>query len=200
MSSPPIFTQSANTAGLTQFLEQHPKQILIFDFDDTIFTLDLPWHEYFDGLVARLAKLDPSLHEFRNIAELEHAAVDQHGDEAVRLIRAWSGQFETEKLRGVSEHSQLTNFIRTNRDNYRFFLWTSNMRASVEPVLDRTGLLPMFSKLITKDSVRYTKPNPEGFAQIHAGEPLDEFLFVGDSVNDQQAAAAVGIDFFKVAH
>lgn len=190
----------SSTADLQAFLQQHPKQNLIFDFDDTLFTLELPWHTYVDGLVERLAGLDPTLHEFRNIAELEHAAVDRHGDPAVRLIRAWSAQFETEYLEGVKEHAELTAFVRSHRDEYRFFVWTSNMRVSVEPVLERSGLLDLFELLVTKESVRYTKPNPEGFQYIHAGEPLSEFLFVGDSVNDQQAAAAVGIDFFKIAH
>ena len=79
-------------------------------------------------------------------------------------------------------------------------LWTSNVQATARYVLEDVGLISAFSAMATRDSVAYIKPHPEGWRHLYDGAPLNEYLFVGDSINDQQAAAAVGIDYFNVTY
>ncbi|MEX0895942.1 MAG: HAD-IA family hydrolase [Patescibacteria group bacterium] len=184
-----------------KYLEKNPKKVLIFDFDETLFTLELPWHIFFNGLVERLQELDPGLHEERSIVALEHRAVRQFGNKANKIINHWSNEFERQYLQGVSEHISLTNFIRKRSAEYDIFLWTSNTRGTVEPILKEVHILSYFQRTVTADDVRMIKPDPEGFDLIRTdNRPLDEFLMIGDSSNDQEAAAAAGIDFFKVDH
>lgn len=188
--------------SLTDYLQKHPKKNLIFDFDETLFTLELPWHLYLDGLVERIqTNLEPKLHEERGIVALEHQVVKKHGEQAKQLINQWAAIFEKEHLVGVTEHHSLTNFVREQHDQYQIFLWTSNMQSTVRPILKHEGLLDFFEKLVAKDDVRMIKPDPDGFSLIRSeDEPLENFLMIGDSDNDEGAAKAAGIDFFRVEH
>lgn len=186
---------------LANYLAKNPKKVLIFDFDETIFTLELPWHIFFDGLVSRLLVLDPNLHEERSIVALEHRAVRQHGDKANQIINDWSREFEKQYLRGVTEHLVLTNFIRERHADFSIFIWTSNTREIIEPILKDAELFELIERTVTADDVQLIKPDPEGFSLIYSDKhALSDYLMIGDSTNDSGAAAAAGIDFFEVKH
>jgi HAD superfamily hydrolase (TIGR01549 family) len=192
---------------LKSYLTTHPKKYLLFDFDQTIFTLILPWEIYIKELTQQLLELDPSLkelHTTHNLNDLENEAVRRHGQKAVQLRHSYSREFEKKYLQGVEEHHEMTKFINefggAGDVEYKFYLWTSNMRETVEPVLKEHNLLRYFEKLVTKSDVQLTKPEPEGFYKIFdpSHHKKEEFLMIGDSINDKNAAKNAGIDFFSV--
>ncbi len=188
---------------LEKFLETHPKKHLIFDFDQTLFTLELPWEVYIKELTAKLLELDSTLEGFaagKSLNDMENEAVRRHRATALEIRRQYSAQFEKQYLTGVVEHTELTNFIRSNKHDYSFYLWTSNMRETVAPILKEQGMDSLFTKVVTKSDVQFTKPEPEGFEMIFesAYQTKQEYLMIGDSVNDAGAAAQAGIEFFKV--
>lgn len=185
-------------SSLEIFLQSHPKKRLIFDFDETLFTLDLPWHLYNAELARQLYELDPAYPKEKSINKLENGITRKWGTQAAEIRWQYSRQFEHDNLRGVIELSDLTNFIRDNHAEYDYYLWTSNMRETVQPILQKNGLLPYFTRLVTKGDVLLMKPEPEGFELIF--EPRTQvrtdYLMIGNSKNDQKAAAAAGIDFW----
>jgi phosphoglycolate phosphatase-like HAD superfamily hydrolase len=188
--------------SLPDYLASHPKKHLIFDFDETLFTLDLPWGTYREVMKRRLWELDPTLPDDPSITAFENTAVRELGEAAARVRWGYSLEFEREYLQGVLEHHELTDFLRYHADTYHYYLWTSNMRATVEPILAEAGLLKLFTSLITKGSVMLTKPEPEGFEKIFKPDQhqREEFLMIGNSSLDRAAAVAAGIDFFLVKH
>jgi phosphoglycolate phosphatase-like HAD superfamily hydrolase len=195
-------SESSLVKSLRSYLAENPKKCLVFDFDETIFTLELPWETYFAELRRRLYKLDESLAEIDGIAQFENEAVRRLGAKARAIRDEYSAFFEREYLSEVIEHQDLTDFIRNERENYTYFLWSSNMSSTIEPELARTKLLPLFAQLICKDSVSLIKPDPEGFAQIfdETNFQRKEYLMIGNSHHDKAAAEAAGIDFFLVEH
>jgi phosphoglycolate phosphatase-like HAD superfamily hydrolase len=195
-------SETQTVKNLRGYLGEKSKRCLIFDFDETIFTLELPWEVYFAELRERLYELDPSLAEVDGMAKCENEAVRRLGEQAIALKNEYSAFFEREYLAVVTEHTDLTDFIRNERENYTFFLWSSNMRSTIEPELARTKLLPLFAKLVCKDSVSLIKPDPEGFSLIfdELNFRREEYLMIGNSHHDQAAAEAAGIDFFLVKH
>ena len=175
---------------------------IIFDFDETLFTLHLPWELYYKPIYVECLRLDRSLAQFKydHISELENEAVRRLGADFQDWVRRHSRDFETRRLEGVTEHKQTTDWIRSQSDDRQIYLWTSNMLSTVAPILTKAGLIGRFISLITKDSVQFLKPNPEGF--FHFFDPLtqarSEFLFVGDSDVDQIAAKKAGIEFQRL--
>ncbi len=186
------------------YLAKHPKKYLIFDFDHTIYSLILPWEVYLKEMPQRMLEVAPQLAgreaEFKSVNKMENEAVRLVADAAVKARHAYSAEFESEYYQGVEPHQDIINFITDNRDNYTFFLWTSNMRSTVEPILKEKGMFDIFETLVTKSDVRLTKPYPEGFSLIFNPDKHDkkDFLLIGDSHNDEGAAKAVGIDFYCV--
>ncbi len=198
---------------LQEFLQIHPKKHLIFDFDETLFTLFLPWEVYFKEIAHKLFELDPSLKTFlhgKSLNDVENEAVRRHGEVAVKLRREYAAFFEKEYLRGVEEHHALTDFIRQasseksadGAPKYHLYLWTTNMLSTVEPVLIKAGLREHFTTLVTKSDIELTKPEPEGFYQIFNSQTQkkEDYLMIGDSSNDAGAAKNAGIEFFQVNH
>lgn len=174
-------------------------QHLIFDFDETLFTLHLPWELYYKPIYVECLRLDRSLAQFKyqHISELENEAVRRLGADFQAWVRRRSQEFESRRLEGVTEHKQITDWIRQESGDRQIYLWTSNMLSTVAPILTKAGLIGRFASLITKDTVQFLKPDPEGF--FHLFDPLtqnrSDYLFVGDSDPDQIAAQEAGIEF-----
>lgn len=183
---------------LEQFLAKNSAKYIIFDFDETLFTLDLPWEKYYAEMARRLYELDPEYPKESSINKLENGMTKKWGVQAAKIRWEYSKQFETDNLRGVTEMRDLTDFIRKHHTQYQFFLWTSNMRETVEPVLQKNGLLPYFKQLVTKGDVLLMKPSPEGFTKLFDPkiQKKSDFLMIGNSNNDKEAAQAAEINYW----
>lgn len=195
---------------LTDYLHQHPKQVLIFDFDNTLFHLELPWDEYIDEVLKIIEKEAPeweaqhldSVSFVNNYIDVLVDVLGKHGDNILQKINEYSARFERERLRGYKENRELTSQLATLSKKYDLYLWTSNMEATVKNILDKHELTQYFKQLITRDKVRLIKPYPDGFELIEQAQPLEktEYLMIGDSTADKDAAASAGIDFFPITY
>jgi phosphoglycolate phosphatase-like HAD superfamily hydrolase len=188
---------------LELYLKQHPKRCIIFDFDGTLFQLDYPWKLFRAELDKKFATIDATLvedsREVRTILYINEA-VKKYGERASTMALDWSEEFERTQLKGVREHGELTSFIRTYYQRYEFFIWSSNMRHTIESLLLENGLEECFKKIITLEDVRLRKPEIEGFGLMFdpTCHQLSDFVMVGDSAYDEEASRRVGIDFVKV--
>jgi phosphoglycolate phosphatase-like HAD superfamily hydrolase len=189
--------------NLQTYLAENPKKHLIFDFDETLFTLLLPWEKYIKELTQKLLDFDPTLAEFSQgkiLNDVENEAVRRWGEPAMQIRRTYSEQFESTFLTGAEEHSELTAFVKDNHKHFECSIWTSNMRTTIMPILQKNALDQCFKKIVTKSDVSFTKPNPEGFESIFdsSTQKKTEYLMIGDSQNDRGAAQNAEIDFFHV--
>lgn len=80
------------------------------------------------------------------------------------------------------------------RRGLRLSLYTSDRAANAAAVLERLGLRRFFGAIVGGDSVKRSKPDPEGFllACEKMGAAPNESAYVGDTLDDLKMAAAGG--------
>ncbi len=189
---------------LRDYLKHNPKTHLIFDFDETLFHLLLPWEQKWDEMVlVKLAELDETIYNtYRSGGlrgtEMLNEYVMRHGDKARKVRARYETEFE-KQLTGVRVNHELVDFVKT-RPTEHMYIWSTNVRPTIENVLVEHEMLHLFDRMSTGTEVQYIKPNPAGFEQLYDGKtPLEQYLMIGDSDNDMGAAQAVGIDFLRVS-
>lgn len=191
--------------SLREYLSLHHKTHLIFDFDETIFMLLLPWRNALVYAANDLRNLDKNLYEkYENdigrLSEMQNKFVKKHGKKAKDIFIENNMRFESEHLQGVDINQELIDFINT-ATNVSLFVWSSNTRPVIEKVLKEFGIHHKFEKIITRNDVDLLKPSSEGFTLIYDQSiPKSQYLMVGDSMSDEGAAKAAGIDFFRVMY
>ncbi len=193
----------ADVIRLAQYLQEYPKKYLIFDFDDTLVTLRLPWHSYTTGIKAIIHEVDPDLvarYPGEEMKYLIHEALIKHGQRIRPRINRYRQQFEQDNLQGILRNDWLLAFLQENAANYQFFIWSSNDTHTILPVLQGSQLEALFQKIVGANDVNYTKPSPDGFYALFdpSTQKKADFLFVGDSNSDEEASRNAGIDFFKI--
>lgn len=188
---------------LEEYLQKNPKKHIIFDFDETLFYMILPWERYFEKIEEEIVKLEPELYRLcandqLSLSEFQNMFVERHGNVGLKLIIDNLAYFESTYLQEVRPNHDLIKFIRNN-NSYTYHVWTSNTYRSVEKVLKEQNLLDKFDKFASRTTLRYIKPHTEGFSQIYDPKnSKSDYLFLGNSRFDKKAANEVGIDFLFV--
>lgn len=183
------------------YLKENKKTHLIFDFDETLFNLILPWNLCHKDVMQQLKKLDKSLVEGYfsgkiNLSLFENSFVSKFPQTREIFIKSRI-KFETEHLEDVVENKELVEFIRTH--DCKYYIWSANTKEVIVSILKKAGIFEKFEKIITRDDLIMIKPDPEGFYKIYDNKtPLEAYLFVGNSKFDREAAEKVGIDFFLI--
>ena len=188
---------------LTQVLKKGNKKALIFDFDETLFFLILPWEKHRQELVEIAMELGiPNDKMAPGITTLTNQIISLYGKRGKEKVYQKAKRFEIKDLKEVLVNKELVDFVLVQRHNYEFFIWSSNMSSTIEPVLEQYNLKEVFSRVVTKDKVDLIKPYPDGFYQIHNPDKYkrSDYIMIGDSQHDQMAAERVGIDFFKIKY
>jgi HAD superfamily hydrolase (TIGR01548 family) len=77
-------------------------------------------------------------------------------------------------------------------------IFTGRTLNELNYTLDRNKVRKFFDKIVTVESVRKGKPNPEGLFKILKGRRASSAVYVGDNVDDALAARAAGMPFVGV--
>jgi HAD superfamily hydrolase (TIGR01549 family) len=187
--------------SLDKYLKENLKTHLIFDFDETIVKLLLPWDRAVIRIEEDISKLDPTIiNDYKNrkisYAMLQNLYVEKYNDLALNLILKNNPAFETEELQGYLKNDGIIDFIKEN--NYKNFIWSSNTKFVIEKILEDLNILNKFSKIITREDVKFLKPSLDGFKVIDDKvTPVKNYLFIGDSWNDKDAAKQLNIDYYQ---
>jgi HAD superfamily hydrolase (TIGR01549 family) len=187
--------------SLDKYLKENLKTHLIFDFDETIVKLLLPWDRAVIRIEEDISKLDPTIiNDYKNrkisYAMLQNLYVEKYNDLALNLILKNNPAFETEELQGYLKNDGIIDFIKEN--NYKNFIWSSNTKFVIEKILEDLNILNKFSKIITREDVKFLKPSLDGFKVIDDKvTPVKNYLFIGDSWNDKDAAKQLSIDYYQ---
>ncbi len=195
---------------LSDYLAKHKKKYLIFDFDETLFYLKLPWQIFIEKHHDYFAEIDRNLLEQlgkdHHVLGMTNIFVSRYGKDALKECLEWAEQFERDYLEKVVENKELTHFVKTASKDYRCFVWSSNFTSTITPVLENNNMHKDFELIVGRDKVRYMKPEPDGFALIKKhfksqGIPTNakDFLMIGNSLSsDKGAADNAAIDFFHI--
>ncbi len=187
--------------NLEQFLLKHPKQHLIFDFDNTLITLQLPWEILRSQLKKAVGQLDNKIvAQHQRSIPLRNAAIIKYGERAKKIINPLWESFEINYLKGAIPNLGLISFIKSHNQKYDLYIWSSNFAKTVIPLLKKYKIVNLFKKIITQEAVDLLKPFPDGFYHIFkpTHQHKKDFLLIGDNDNDRLAAQNADIDFFNI--
>ncbi len=76
---------------------------------------------------------------------------------------------------------------------------TNKERDTTTMTLEHVGLSPYFDVIVTAQDVEHPKPSPEGILKVlkMLGSQKSEAIFIGDTMNDRDAAQASGVKFVQ---
>jgi len=77
-------------------------------------------------------------------------------------------------------------------------IFTGRTLHELNYTLDRNKVRNFFGTIVTVESVRKGKPDPEGLFTILNGHPASSAVYVGDNVDDALAARAARMPFVGV--
>ena len=188
---------------LDDHLKTTNKTHLIFDFDGTLLKLVLPWEKAIRGLEKEITALDDrpyrKYHEKKlPFSLLQNYYVDKFGEKALKTLVKNEIEFETKNLKGTILNKELLNIVK-NLSGYELFVWSSNTKPTVEGLLKKHGIFNKFKRIITRENVKFLKPEIDGFRLLHdPNVSKEKYLFIGDSEFDKLAAKKAGVDFYFV--
>ena len=82
--------------------------------------------------------------------------------------------------------------------NSELAIFTGRIRHELDYTLDRNNLRPYFKKIVTVESVRHPKPDPEGLQIILDGRDPRSAIYLGDNIDDAVASKAAKVPFLGV--
>lgn len=189
--------------NLFKYILENNKKHIIFDFDKTLFKLIIDWGKYFEKIDSKLISVDKSIYsdyknELINWCEMQNLYVERYGVSMEELICSNNINSELKLYKKSIPNKNLINLI-NNLDKYFLYIWSSNTRELITKILDQNNILTNFKKIVCRNDVQFLKPKPEGFLKLkNPNVSLKSYLLIGDSINDENAAKNIGIDFYKI--
>ncbi len=171
---------------------------IIFDFDETICTLQIDWGAWSVEMDRFIRQFEPEFH-----GSLSHTAINQltrtYGPEFRRALIEKNTDLEHAHYHGYTRVDQGLALLKAVAGECNVHLWTSNNRQTVTPVMQKEGIDKLFTTTVCYNDVLYIKPDPDGFRLINTTNlPVSQFLFIGDSASDRGVCEALGIEFIDV--
>ncbi len=122
-------------------------------------------------------------------------------DEYARGLEIYERHYFSVLTRTSAPYPQVTAGLRSlSEQGFRLACVTNKSARFTLPLLERTGLASFFELTLSGDSLERKKPNPAPL--LHVCERFaitaSELLYIGDSVNDTEAARAAGCPVFVV--
>jgi len=178
---------------------------LIFDLDETLTRLDLPWDEWIEQVTASLpTDRAKKLEELLKIdgapwGEVVNEQIIKDPDFYEQFIKICQ-DFESKYFAHTPYGKLVKALPALKEEGCNLFLWTSNTRQTAERALTEMGTLQFFSQLLTREDVKLGKPHAEGWKLFtFASQDPASCLMIGDSQNDALAAEAGGISYYKIS-
>ena len=172
---------------------------IIFDFDGTLADLQIDWDNWHVGIRQILQRYNPSFADERMSFERINDHIKIYGELLQKDLQFFVENYEKEYLRGVQPKEGPLKILRSLKSHQMVHLLTSNARSTITDALKRLKITHLFSSIVTRDDVVFTKPDPYPFSFIRDGiSLLSTYLMIGDSEADRNFAKNVGIDFMHV--
>lgn len=168
--------------------------LAIFDFDGTIFNIEVDWSRAYEALSMMGREYD-HIAGFRSLREAHEWASNVYRVKE-RLVKI-QNEFEEEGIPGRIEIPQGVALAKWRLSRgLKCAVLSLNTSYTLDKVIGHWGFYP----LISIDKVQRPKPDPEGVKIIldaHGMHPK-EAVFIGNSNIDMECAARGTVDFVHV--
>ncbi len=173
-------------------------KLIIFDLDETLLRLPVPWDAVKAEVISYGRKEGVEFDEDSHIISLSSAISNTPGHKkAVDSI--WrKHEVATLEHTGVERYPKAEEFVRKLRsEGLKLAIASNNCHETIEKALVLAGMREFFNLIVGRDDVLNTKPAPDMLLKIAWKFKLEkkEIIFIGDSDNDMKAANAAGIRF-----
>ncbi|HAU98743.1 MAG: HAD-superfamily hydrolase, subfamily IA, variant 1 [Microgenomates group bacterium GW2011_GWF2_45_18] len=187
--------------SLSSQVQTYSPKYLIFDFDQTIAKLDMDWSGWAHGIATILRSFasDGEQIDEKNVNYIVQAKfIQKYGTNLADELKKFESEYQYAHYRGVIPNADVISIIHSSP--VPKFIWTSNPKNVIDRVLAELHLSNEFQKIATRDDVVFTKPNPEGFQLLstNLSQAPTDWLMIGDSIFDQEAAKNAGIGFVRI--
>ncbi|MBN3037680.1 MAG: HAD-IA family hydrolase [Candidatus Diapherotrites archaeon] len=175
------------------------KELVIFDFDDTIAHLDVDWDAVAEELVREARTRFGSSESFEDIPLSSLRICDAFGEEARLMIIDVMRRHERAGIENMTPLLPVVELVRTLRTKKAVV--SGNVTENVEEGLRRLGILDLFDLVVGRDRVKRSKPDPESinFVLDVLGVDPEKAVMVGNSDRtDGASARAAGVDYLDV--
>jgi HAD superfamily hydrolase (TIGR01549 family) len=199
-------TNKSEVEELLALVREKAYRKLVFDLDETLTLLNLPWDEWINEVAgamppARALRFRQAIYqETEPWGPIINQQIDNDPlfyDRYLAICTAFEKKYFSH-----TPYDELVRALpRLKQNDCQFYLWTANIRQTAERALDEMGIAELFDRIIAREDIRHGKPDKEGWDYIL--RPTDrsaDVLFIGDSANDEEAAAAAGVAFYKIRH
>ena len=188
-----------NKERFFSYLETHNITDIIFDFDETLCTLEIDWYAWGDELNPFIKQHVKNFTTAWSHTEL-NKAIQEAGEQFKEELTARNIQLERKYYNGYTRDEEALKLLQEVAEKgYQLHLWTTNCKETVEPILQEVGIDKLFTNIAYFNNVQFIKPDPYGFTVLNPNNlPKEQFVFVGDSSSDKGVCDALNIPFFHI--
>ena len=159
--------------SLTSFLSFNHKKHIIFDLDETLAMLITDWESMLNHIYADLLKVDkeamssyiPSTMSYQLFNDL----IRKYGPTVKKLLESHYQKAEGEDLKEVMSNPELIHFVKNN-SNYNYYIWSNNLRKTIEPILRKEGIKNKFKMIFAAEDNLFYKPDTAGIEKMITGD------------------------------
>jgi phosphoglycolate phosphatase len=200
------FSPSYMSESTEKKLEVHVKAV-IFDLDGTVATFNLDYktvralvkgYLMNRGVPGSVLSMKEPVFVMVKKAEMwaEHAGKPtKFLDDIHRDVMDITERFELEAAANTTLLPGVMETLKELRKaGLKIGLCTINSEKSVNRILERFSLTPLFDAVVSRDRVRHVKPDPEHIEAVLKvlGVSAEETMVVGDSKTDMESARELG--------
>lgn len=188
--------------SLATHLELSMLKLIVFDCDGVLFDSKKSNCHFYNHLLQHFGR--PPMTE----DELDFVHIHNTASALVHIFRHYPEQDleEVNRYRLSCDYTPFLQMLEMEKDlvpfldiiHPRYHLAISTNRTNtMEPLLKSFDLHHYFGKIMTAQNARRPKPAPDALEEIlgHFGCGAEEAIYIGDSVIDQQHAAACKVPF-----
>lgn len=176
-------------------------KLIVFDCDGVMFDSKAANLKYYNFVLDHfnLGPMDESEEEYVHMASVRDSILHifrNNPEIPYDTIRAYLAELTYDPfLPYMRMEADLVEFLDTVKPSYRLAISTNRSNTMI-PLLQEHNLENYFEKVVTAVTAKRPKPAPDGLLEIldhFSCHPADA-IFIGDSIADQQQAAACHVD------
>ena len=179
------------------------EKLALFDLDGTLFnTDDVNYLSYRDALLPFDIKLDREffVKKCNGRSYKDFLPGIMGGKEHIEEVHDKKMDLYVKYLGEAKINSHLFDIIRSLKETYYIAIVTTASKKNTEDILNHFKVGELFDYCITKEDIKITKPDPEGFlsAMKHFNISASDTVIFEDSDVGIEAARASGASVFAV--
>lgn len=178
--------------GISRFASY---DLIVFDFDGTLFYLDIDWNELRQKLRSRMMEIGGEDLEFNPMVDTIED-VRRKNETTFQILRQLIDEYETQGHR--RPNPPLIEALKTLHNmGKKTAILTLNTRAVVNTIMKEYDLNHYVDTIICFEDVSAHKPEPEGLEKImkEYNASSTSTLLIGDSLRDRECALSIGADY-----